>query len=216
MVYAPHVAQMFERNYVNQVERYEEMGKILLDCTFTDYGTEEGLVEETKEKFDGLINYRMSLGVVYYATMFATKDPDIMSMDYDVNPKEQSWTDRFFTEPYKEHFCKGYEWPHRPRGDDPYRERHEYLLHPVGGQDKSGSVFNEEPGKEHFGYWNNNDGRGWNLEIVLGNSITGAVERHLMIDERIFRDHYPDHTGWVNPDPKGAPGAKRPWTDCWR
>lgn len=259
-VYAMKLAHIFEERYIWMAGAPAELERISMirrqRGVNPAFSGRKQLISEAKDEFDGLLNYRMSLGVVYYAAICSTRSSRIMSMDYEINPKEKSWTEIFSIISHRHFGCARHGWLnlskwesrrfqyqlHRPDDKEPHRPWESFIT-PCSNMNSNsdGSTLSHKSntcnaaGEIDGGNLKDDDSerttddderpakrlrvdpildyptrRGWNLEIVLGASLTTSSERYLMIDEPIFLDHCPLHQGWINPDPVGKPFAKTP------
>lgn len=230
-VYAKKVVHIFEEKYIWGLPGLESAsmicGPIGDDSSFQ---CRKQIVSDTMAEFDGLVNYRMSFGVVYYSAICSTRSSQIMSMDYEMNPKEKSWTDLFASTSIPG--CVGHDWGSTPEYDF---ARFQYQLHRIEDKELQrlwdssmalcSNVNSNAAGEVDRSNFNDDDsewatdddegwpGRlrgdldystslGWNLEIVLGLSSTHCSERHLMLDEPIFVNRYPLFQGWISPYPE--------------
>ena len=175
MSYKLRLAQLFEDEYTSAIrpDGSAKRSDTLSGAPSTSEGvypsntTNSRIVIRATSKFDNMINYRISFGVVYLSLIHRSDYPQIMFMDYGID------CNMFFKEVARRLINREY-----------VINDYSYRLHPVSPESKSvasGSF-------DGVSKTSNNGGNppGWKLETSYASSFAQCRSRHLFIDEPIL------------------------------
>lgn len=199
VVYKAKLAKLFEEEYLSHVGPYNIFGRegnkeyastSMGRLWYQNQDIENSLVWRARSEFEKMINYRMSLGVVYHAMIHKSRSRQVMTEDYRIPP------DDYLKAMVRFRIC-GWHIPQTPIKDSQYRLHHFTEPAPPTSNDDSQA---------------SGDGLiplAWKLEITLEPSLKHQRLTHMMIDVPILIGHDAKFTGRINMDPEGGPDAKR-------
>ena len=192
MAYRSKLAWLFEAEYASAIKPDGTVrgvdiltGTPLTDETLYQSNTSQSrIVRRAVAKFDNMINYRMSLGVVYLSLIHKSNCPQNMSVDYaiDCNMFFKGVAELLISQ---EHVINEYR----------------YRLHPINSESRSIARTGVDEVTE-----TSNDGGdppGLKLEIFYGSSFTRGRVRHMLMDDPVLVGYHAQAKEGTNLDSRG-------------